>query len=163
MMPNVPPNVDGSHSCRTSKETNQARHDDARRDEQTLRRILKHLLFLTSNQDSIQRRSVIVHLTNIQLDVVVGRLWEQGLSGNVRERVRLDLDEYRPWLDAETREWLLGNFAKLNEEVGWLWQQDDDEFQGRGWTRVTVLEMLLDDYVAQDRSDHLGCESLSIC
>jgi hypothetical protein len=163
MMPNVPPNVDGSHSCRTSKETNQARHDDARRDEQTLRRILKHLLFLTSNQDSIQRRSVIVHLTNIQLDVVVGRLWEQGLSGNVRERVRLDLDEYRPWLDAETREWLLGNVAKLNEEVGWLWQQDDDEFQGRGWTRVTVLEMLLDDYVAQDRRDHLGCESLSIC
>jgi hypothetical protein len=104
---------------------------------------------------------VIVQLSAIRLDVVVSRLWEQGLRRNVRERVRLDLDEYRPWLDAETREWLLGNFAKLNEEVGWLWQQDDDEFQGRGWTRVAVLEMLLDDHVGQDRRDHLGRESIS--
>jgi hypothetical protein len=70
-MSNVPPNIDGSHSCRTSNETNQARYDDARRDEQILRDILKRLLFLTSNQDHIQRRSVIVQLSAIRLDVVL--------------------------------------------------------------------------------------------
>ncbi|KAF2828681.1 hypothetical protein CC86DRAFT_404579 [Ophiobolus disseminans] len=123
------------------------------RTEDAPRQLLKHLLLLTSTKSETNRRDIINNLNDAQLDNLVGSLWEQGISRKVRERVRLDLDYFRPRLDADDREWLLGSFTKLNEAVGQLWQRKNDDLKGGWWTRVNVLEMLLDDYVLQDRRD----------
>lgn len=147
-----------------ASDSNASANSEARRNEDSSRQ-LKHILLLTSTRKEPKRRNIINNLDDTQLDSLVGVLWEQGISRRVRKRVRLDLDFFRPWLDPDDWEWLLGSFTKLNEAVGQLWQHDDEDLQGGWWTRVSVLEML-DDYVVQDRRDRQGCKSssaVSIC
>jgi len=108
-------------------------------------------------KDERQRRDIINDLTAIHLDHIVASLWAQSLSRKVCEQARLDLDYFRPILDADDRQWLLGSFSGLNEAVGQLGARDDEELQGGRWTRGNVLEMLLGDYVEQDKNDRVEC------
>jgi hypothetical protein len=115
--------------------------------------LLKQLLQLTRTHDESARRTVVLSLTNLQLDELVGRMWEQGLSHTVRYMTRVRLDDYQPQMDNETRAWLFGDFAKVKNDVAWLWQQDDEDLQGARCTRLGVLEDLLEDYVSEEWGD----------
>jgi hypothetical protein len=47
----------------------------------------------------------------------------------------------------------------LNEAVGRLWCRDDEELQGVAATRWNVLEVLLEEYVCQDKRNQVGYKS----
>jgi hypothetical protein len=53
---------------------------------------------------------------------------------------------------------LLGDFALINETVDRLWQRLDEEFQGKAWTRITVVEDMSEGCVRHNRVDREGCE-----
>jgi hypothetical protein len=119
---------------------------------------LPHLLHLATTRNPCARRHVLRSVSDSQLDSIPSHIWTLGLSRRACERVRLDLDEFRPWLDVETQIWLFGDFANLNEAVGELWQRRDEEFQENAWTRVTVVVNMLQECVRQDGMDREGCE-----